>query len=201
MLLPNVIAQGIVAGTVTRVYRRWDRPRAKPGGSQVTKFGVVGIDSVREIPDIAALTETDALACGERDLASLTKWLMRRPDDRIFEVTVHHAGADPRLALREELPDQAELLRIDKALDRLDAVKPSGPWTRFILGWIRDNPAVVSKVLAALLDRDLQPMKIDIRKMKALGLTISLEVGYQLSPRGETYLAWYESRPTSGTRR
>ncbi len=194
MLLPNVVAQGIVAGTVTRVYRRWDVPRAKAGGSQLTKFGVVAIDGVREIPDIAELTEADALACGEKSLASLTKWLMKRPDDRIFEVTVHHAGADPRLALREQLPEEQELLELDRALDRLDAAKSSGPWTRFILGWIRDNPAVVSKVLATVLSRDLQPMKADIRKLKALGLTISLEVGYQLSPRGENYLSWYESQ-------
>ena len=52
---------------------------------------------------------------------------------------------------------------------------------------------VVSKVLATLLNRDLQPMKTDIRKLKALGLTISLDVGYQLSPRGETYLDWYDA--------
>ena len=194
MLLPNAVAQGIVAGTVTRVYRRWDVPRAKAGGSQLTQFGVVAIDGVREIPDIGQLTEADAIACGEKNLASLTKWLMKRPEDRIFEVTLHHAGADPRLELREELPDEDGLLRIDQALDRLDAAKTTGPWTRFILSWIRDNPAVVSKVLATLLDRDLQPMKIDIRKMKALGLTISLEVGYQLSPRGSAYLSWYESR-------
>ena len=121
---------------------------------------------------------------------SLIKWLMKRPDDRIFEVTVHYAGPDPRLTLRAEVPDEGELLAIDRALDRMDEAKPSGPWTRFILGWIRENPAVVSKVLASLLDRDLQPMKTDIRKLKALGLTISLDVGYRLSPRGEAYLDW-----------
>jgi hypothetical protein len=190
MLLPNVVVEGIVRGDVTRVYRRWDVPRAKPGGTQLTRSGVVAIDAVREIPDIGLLTEADARACGEKDLKSLIKWLMKRPDDRIFEVTVHYAGPDPRLTLRAEVPDGDELAAIDKALDRMDAAKPSGPWTRFILSWIRENPAVVSKVLASLLDRDLQPMKTDIRKLKALGLTISLDVGYRLSPRGEAYLDW-----------
>ena len=31
--------------------------------------------------------------------------------------------------------------------------------------------------------------KLDVRKLKRLGLTVSLEVGYELSPRGRAYLA------------
>ena len=196
MLLPNLVVQGIVEGRVTHVYRRWDVPRAKPGGRQLTKFGLIAIDDVEEVASLEAISEADARACGEKDRSSLAKWLMKRPEDKIFKVSLHYAGPDPRWELRERLPDQAELVKIDAALDRLDAAKTAtstGPWTRFILRWIRDNPAVVSKVLAAVLDRDLQPMKTDIRKMKTMGLTISLDVGYELSPRGAAYLAWYEN--------
>jgi hypothetical protein len=32
------------------------------------------------------------------------------------------------------------------------------------------------------------PYKLDVRKLKALGLTISLPIGYRLSARGEAYL-------------
>ncbi len=35
----------------------------------------------------------------------------------------------------------------------------------------------------------MAPFKLDVRKLKARGLTISLEKGYRLSPRGERYLA------------
>jgi hypothetical protein len=42
--------------------------------------------------------------------------------------------------------------------------------------------------LAAAFGRDVQPFKADVRKLKNLGLTISLEVGYRLSPRGAAYL-------------
>ena len=43
--------------------------------------------------------------------------------------------------------------------------------------------------LAAQLGRaELQPFKTDVRKLKALGLTASLEVGYRLSPRGRAFL-------------
>ncbi len=190
MLLPARVVAGILDGSVTRVYRRWGAPRAKAGGTQLTPAGVVAIDAVIELPSLDVLTEADACACGERDLASLLKWLGKRPDDRIFRVDLHYAGADPRWQLRERLPDEDELAAIERALARLDAAKPSGPWTMTILEWIRDNPAVVSKVLAEMLGRELQPMKIDIRKLKALGLTISLDVGYRISPRGEAYLTW-----------
>lgn len=190
MLLPARVVAGIVDGSVTRVYRRWSAPRAKAGGTQLTPAGVVAIDAVTDIGGPDSLTEADALACGERDLASLLKWLAKRPEDRVYRVDLHYAGADPRWELREQLPDDVELVTIAASLARLDAAKASGPWTRQILEWIRDNPAVVSTVLAALLARDLQPMKTDIRKLKALGLTISLDVGYRLSPRGHAYLDW-----------
>ena len=43
--------------------------------------------------------------------------------------------------------------------------------------------------LAAALGREKLPFKADVRKLKALGLTESLERGYRLSPRGRAWLA------------
>jgi hypothetical protein len=40
--------------------------------------------------------------------------------------------------------------------------------------------------------------KTHVRKLKALGLTLSLQVGYRLAPRGEAYLA---SENSDGNRR
>ncbi len=37
--------------------------------------------------------------------------------------------------------------------------------------------------------RERLDFKVDVRKLKDLGLTISLGVGYRLSPRGAAYLA------------
>ena len=48
----------------------------------------------------------------------------------------------------------------------------------------RDAPA---PDLAAAFGRETAPFKIDVRKLKNLGLTLSLPVGYMLSPRGEAY--------------
>jgi ribosomal protein S19E (S16A) len=42
--------------------------------------------------------------------------------------------------------------------------------------------------LAAAAGRERHPFKTDVRKLKELGLTESLEVGYRLSPRGRALL-------------
>jgi len=78
-------------------------------------------------------------------------------------------------------------------LSRLDR-RPSGEWTREVLEWIRDHPHVVSTRLAEERATDRAALKTDIRKLKALGLTISHDVGYELSPRGIAYLDWLDSR-------
>jgi hypothetical protein len=43
--------------------------------------------------------------------------------------------------------------------------------------------------LAAAFGRETQPFELDVRKLKNLGLTITPEVGYRLSPRGAAHLA------------
>ncbi len=53
---------------------------------------------------------------------------------------------------------------------------------------IAERPGVRAPDLAVSLGRETQPFKIDVRKLKELGLTRSLEVGYEISPRGRAYL-------------
>jgi hypothetical protein len=199
VLISKPVAEAIRAGTVTQAFRRWDAPRVTVGGVQLTPAGLVRFDAVSQVRDPARLTERDARAAGVKDLATLQKALAptdRKPSsrggrggDKVYRIRLSWAGEDPRVALREKAPDDHELEQIATRLARLDA-RPSGAWTRDILEWIRDNPRVVSKELAALRGCELLPMKVDIRKLKALGLTISHEVGYEISPRGAAYLDW-----------
>ena len=78
------------------------------------------------------------------------------------------------------------MTELDTRLARYDA---HGPWTRETLELIAARPATRAGDLAAELGRERLPFKADVRKLKALGLTESLEVGYRLSPRGSAYLA------------
>ncbi len=64
-----------------------------------------------------------------------------------------------------------------------------GPWTYEVLQAIADNPGLRAPDLAASFGRETLPFKRDVRKLKELGLTISLEVGYELSKRGQLTLS------------
>ena len=77
----------------------------------------------------------------------------------------------------------ADRAEIDRRLDRLDRASSIGPWTRAVLAVIAAQPATRAADLAAGFGRETLPFKTDVRKLKNLGLTESLEVGYRLSPR------------------
>lgn len=201
MLLPKPIAEGIAAGRVTQVFRRWAAPRVKVGGTQRTVAGVIAFDALAEV-DEATLTEADAAAAGVASLAALRRLLA--PHDGqdgqpVFRIAVSYAGADPRVALRAEADlTPADLQRVLAALARLDRASKIGPWTQGVLELIVAHPARRAPDLAAMQGRETAPFKLDVRKLKNLGLTESLAVGYRIAPRGEAVLAALQGR--SGAR-
>ena len=71
---------------------------------------------------------------------------------------------------------------------RFDDLSHHGPWTADTLRLIQSKPATRAADLAASVGRETAPFKLDVRKLKNLGLTYSLETGYELSPRGIAYL-------------
>jgi hypothetical protein len=73
-------------------------------------------------------------------------------------------------------------------LQRMDAASEQGPWTRKYLELIQARPAQRAPELAELMGLPTKPFKQRVRRLKELGLTESLKVGYRLSPRGESYL-------------
>jgi len=187
VLLSPVVAQGIRDGSVRAVFRRWDAPRVRPGGTQRTSAGVVRFDSVEQV-SVDELTEADAHGAGMVSLAELIKANQRGRGSQLFRVTVAFDRPDERVALRDTLPTVADVASITAALERLDRGRRTGPWTREILALIASRPAVRAPELAGSLGRETQPFKTDVRKLKELGLTHSLEVGYELSARGRAYL-------------
>lgn len=194
MLLPPAVAHGVREGTVTLAFRRWDQARVTVGGTQRTVAGVLRFDGVTEVQD-ADLTESDARAAGFADLATLRKAVARGRGSRLYRIELAWDRPDERVALRETPPTDTDLARISAALDRMDAARRTGPWTRQILRLIDRRPAVRAPDLAASLGRETKPFKLDVRKLKELGLTHSLPVGYELSPRGRAYLDAYSAGP------
>ena len=53
---------------------------------------------------------------------------------------------------------------------------------------IKENPELKAMDLSIKLDREKDWLKINVRKLKNLGLTISHEQGYTLSPRGAKFM-------------
>ena len=179
--------EGVRTGTVDLAFRRWDRPRVKVGTRMRTAVGVIEVVSVEEVA-LSRLRADDARRAGAASLAALKQALEARADRPIFRVGLAYGGADPREALRAEIPDAAEIADILHGLDRLDAASPIGPWTRTTLRIIDRNPEVRAPDLAAELGRETADFKKDVRKLKERGLTESLAIGYRLSPRGEAVL-------------
>jgi hypothetical protein len=101
--------------------------------------------------------------------------------------------------LRDELAASARLTEADIAainakLARMDRSGGRGPWTGAVLALVDDKPGTVSTVLAEAMGWERQDFKLHVRRLKELGLTLSLEVGYSLSPRGESYLHYLRTR-------
>ncbi len=185
MLLPPRIATGVADGSVTLAFRRWEVPRVRVGSTFVTTAGVLRVDAVDQVADVA---ETEVAATGASSRAEVVRQL-QGTDRPLFRIGLSYVGPDPRVALRESAELTADdLATIRARLARLDRASSHGPWTRRVLRLIEARPAVRAPDLAAGLGRETAPFKIDVRKLKSLGLTHSLAVGYELSPRGRAYL-------------
>jgi hypothetical protein len=166
--------QGIAAGEIDLQFRRWDRPRARAGGRQLTAVGVIRIDDVRIVKRI---TRAEARRAGFDTPDAAVRAL--RPDGDLYRIALHLEGPDPRIALRETIPEDFTELRA--MLERL-------PWGMDYLRAIAERPGERAEELAASFGLEKRVFKPRVRRLKELGLTISLSPGYRLSPRGEALL-------------
>ena len=190
----------IRAGDVDVAFRRWERPRVRVGTRMRTAVGLVEVTSVDRVP-VRSLTAADARRAGAASLAALRQGLDRlHPDRPVYRIGLRYAGVDPRHALREAVPDAAEIDAIVAWLDRLDRASPTGPWTRATLLLIDELPATRAPDLAQRMGRDTPSFKQNVRKLKERGLTESLDIGYRLSARGAAVLD-HEGHPRSARSR
>ena len=183
MIRPAELA-AIRDGTVDLAFRRWARPRVVVGTRMRTAIGLVEVTSVEQV-GVASLRAEDARRAGAPSLGALREALAARPDDPAWRIGLAYAGPDPRELLRVSIPDTDEVAVINARLDRLDAAAAHGAWTRETLDLIDLNPGVRAPDLAARVGRETPDFKKDVRKLKELGLTESLAIGYLLSPRGQ----------------
>ncbi|MHB8664683.1 MAG: hypothetical protein ACYDH6_18555 [Acidimicrobiales bacterium] len=186
MLFKRRFWPGLADGTVTVAFRRWNRPTVKPSGTLQAPGGVLGIDEV-VIIEPHDVTDDDARAAGYVNRAEALADL--RAEGTLYRIRFHRVGDDPRAALRRRVDlgpeDLAQLLG---ALGRI-------PWAVPMLRLIAEHPATVSTDLAQSLGLERGRFKARVRRLKTLGLTESLKIGYRLSPRGQALLDRIDGAP------
>jgi len=194
LLFKKPFHAGLVDGSVRLTFRRWDKPHVRTGGRyRCHPIGVLEVDDVKLVR-VGDIPERDATLAGFADRAALIEYLRTGPKGdeltdatELYRIELHHGGDGDRveIALDDKL-GAADVAAISAKLARMDGKEP---WTHQTLRLIAKHPRIAASKLAAKLGRETLPFKVDVRKLKKLGLTQSFEVGYELSPRGRAYLA------------
>ncbi|MCA9585308.1 MAG: hypothetical protein KC657_08115 [Myxococcales bacterium] len=192
LLFQKRFHEGLVSGAVTLTFRRWEKPHVKVGGRyRCHPIGVLEVDRVERVR-VSSISAADATRSGFASRAELLRYLSSARETpvtaatEVFRVELHHGGDGDRveIALDDDLgPD--DVRAIEQKLAKMDA---KAPWTERTLALIAAKPRVAASKLAAELGRETLPFKVDVRKLKKLGLTQSFEVGYDLSPRGRAFV-------------
>jgi hypothetical protein len=191
MLFRRETLEGITRGEVTLAFRRWKRATVKAGGRVRTAAGVVLIGGIA-VCEPSELSERDARASGFASLDELRKMLGPEDGNPVYRIALVGIAPDERAGLREAAePTEAEWRKIDARFARWEKAAPG--YFLGILKAIGQHPAVPAAELARALGKEKLKFKADVRKLKELGLTESLDVGYRLSPRGEQVLRRMES--------
>ena len=156
---------------------------------------MVEVESV-EVVEPSSVDAAQAREAGYASVGELLADLRGDPALPVYRIRLRRIdGPDPRdeLARAAGLTD-ADVAAITARLAGMDRSSSRGPWTGAVLVLIADRPGIVSAVLAEAMGWERQDFKLHVRRLKELGLTISLDVGYRLSPRGESYLNYLRTR-------
>ncbi len=192
----------IISGAITLSFRRWKRPQARAGKRHRLGDGAIEIVAVEAIAE-SEITLSDARASGcdtPADVLTAVHSNLRSnqdPNAQLYRIEFRWLGEQPhpRDALADDdALDAAAQEEIVERLARMDRRSRRGAWTARTLSAIRDAPGRRAGDLAQAQSCETAAFKADVRKLKALGLTTSLEIGYRLSPRGQVVLAEIERR-------
>ena len=171
---------GLADGSITLTFRTWTRPQAKAGG-RYRVGGMLLEATAVDLVAVATITEEEAAPC-RRGVAGRAAAPARRRRRGVARRAALPRPRRPHRAARGRRARRRASWRAIRArLARLDRGRP---WTAPTLRLIERYPGIVSTKLAQHAGMDRPAFKLNVRKLKELGLTESLDVGYRLSPRG-----------------
>jgi hypothetical protein len=200
MLFAERFHDPIRHGTITLTVRRWKRPQARTGGVyRLFTGGFIEATAV-DVIEPRSLDDIDAIAAGFNSAEELLADLESFEGD-LYRIAFRYRG---------DVQDERALLAADDALTEDDRAAIAerlarmdgggrGAWTMDLLRLIAENEGTRAGDLAERMGREVVRFKADVRRLKSLGLTESLEVGYRLSPRGRALLGPVESSGVGAT--
>jgi len=189
------LRDGIHSGVIVLAFRRWKRSQVVPGRRYRTGIDMVEVESV-DVVEPSSVDTAQVREAGYASVGELLADLRGDPALPVYRIRLRRIDEpDPRdqLASAASLTD-ADVAAIRVRLERMDRSSSRGPWTSAVLALIADRPGVVSTILAEAIGWERHDFKLHVRRLKELGLTLSLDVGYQLSPRGQSYLNYLRTR-------
>lgn len=199
MLFEQRLRDGIHHGDITVALRRWKRGQVVAGRRYRTGLDLIEVESVEIVGTAAvgpAVISTAVISTEQARRAGYATVDEALADVRgdagspLYLISFRRVDEpDPRDVLASAATLNAdEVSALAARLDRMDGASERGPWTRTVLRQIANHPGTVSTELAQDLGWPRQDFKQHVRRLKELGLTISLDVGYRLSPRGAAFL-------------
>jgi hypothetical protein len=181
----------VARGEITVTFRLWRSAHVKAGKAYPTGFGTIHVDDVQVIP-AALVSAEDVAPSGCASVQAIWELAGEPTQTRVLSDTLLHrvqfrfmGNAAPSSAVALE----TDMDRLRERLQKMDRLSSRGAWTLKTLRLIESGPGVPARLLAAELGYETQDFKANVRKLKGLGLTISHEVGYELSDLGRRYLA------------
>ncbi len=188
MLFKEIHLKSIKSGEITLAFRKWHKASVKIGSLMHTSVGLIKISDIQVVNEID-ITDQDAALAGYNDTLQLLKSFGPNNRGNIYKITVCYHSADPRIKLREQTDlSENQFNELKNKVDKLNRFSKQGNWTNKILLAIKDNPNLHAIGIAKLTGFEKEWLKLNIRKLKNLGLTISQPVGYEISPLGNEYL-------------
>jgi hypothetical protein len=189
MLFERRLREGILDGSISMAFRRWQRSQVASGGRYRTGLDMIEVESV-DVVDPGGIGQQEARRAGYPSPAALLADLRGKPQWPVYQIRfrrLDEPDARDTLAASDRL-GPAEVADIGRRLDRLDRASARGPSTTATLAAIAARPGVRAADLADSAGAETAVFKRSVRVLKGMGLTLSLQTGYCLSPRGRAYV-------------
>ena len=167
----------IAAGEVTTSFRKWHSARVKAGRTyNIPPYGAIQVDKIIR----TSVKESSVKAVRQSGFDSksdLIEYLGIDVKDPVFLIEFRFIG---KASVNQ--PDTTKLPKDE--LEHLVTRVSKLAWVAQILTLIQQQPQTRAGDLAPQCGMQLDVFKRNVRRLKSMGLTISHEVGYELSTRG-----------------